>query len=378
MMSEELLNDLLSEKEFCALKMFDFLNREIINKNYTIQEKNFSDLLKYLRNRKIEYLDTIWSKSSIQRNVFLTIVNLCDFCFKIKNITFPYIEKFFQDKEKLFFTIPIIKNYSKELYKIYLISRNKHKIKFYKSENFECYSVDKYNDVSNLYLDSNDIFLHIILDGVICVNGKSFLTKGDLYYSGEFPLKENFVPLSPEFKKIIIVIKKSFFVKSKIIIKNENKNKVFLPIINELENIFNSPLDDSVLLETITYLIEYFNNKNIINFEPQYIEKKKIIVDIIQNNILLPRKVIVDKLLNELDVSLSKLYSIFYILFGIPINKYIDKIKLDKACTLLITTVDPISYISSQLGFNEEVLLAKFSKYIGCTPLKFRKDFCDK
>lgn len=125
-------------------------------------------------------------------------------------------------------------------------------------------------------------------------------------------------------------------------------------------------------------MIEYFNNKNIINFEPQYIEKKKIIVDIIQNNILLPRKVIVDKLLNELDVSLSKLYSIFYILFGIPINKYIDKIKLDKACTLLITTVDPISYISSQLGFNEEVLLAKFSKYIGCTPLKFRKDFCDK
>ena len=108
-------------------------------------------------------------------------------------------------------------------------------------------------------------------------------------------------------------------------------------------------------------------------YEIPYINYKKQIINTINENIYLERKEIVNILLKNLNVSISKLYDIFYYLFNMPINKYIDKIKIDKACYLLNTTNSSLTTISLKLNISEQALTKKFIDKLHSTPKNFKK-----
>lgn len=75
------------------------------------------------------------------------------------------------------------------------------------------------------------------------------------------------------------------------------------------------------------------------------------------------------------NLSLSRFAHLFSDTLGIAPHSYITKLRLDKAGELLVTTEKSINEISEQLGFvSQSYFSAMFKKYMGCPPLKYRKE----
>lgn len=381
--NSNIFNILLNEKEKTILNIYEFLCKEIFNKNFNLNQNNsIYFLLKYLRSKNEKFLSTLWSNISLQRELFLLIIDFCDY-FNLKStIKDEDIIEFFNKKQEKFLLSKLLIKYVDELKKLYCTKTLNSNLKIiFKEKNFEFYYL-KYGNEDITDLDSSDIFFHIILDGVVEINKKDILSRGDVYFSRILPLKEKFTPLTPNYSKIIFVIKSEFLKTSNIKILKSQNQKFYLPIIKLIENILiNTPsnkINNFILLQVATYLIEFYNNGCVKLYEIPYLNYKKTIVNIIKNNIFLERKSIVNELLKSLDISLSKLYTIFYYLFDMPINKYIDKLKIDKACYLLISTNYSITYISMELNISEQALINKFTKHLACTPNKFREKMREK
>lgn len=381
--NSNIFNILLDEREKTILNTYEFLCREIFNKNFNLNKNNsIYFLLKYLRSNNEKFLSNLWTNISLQKELFLLIIDFYDY-FSLKSIIKnDDITSFFNDRQEKFLLSKLLIKYVDEIKKLYCTKTLNQNLQIsFKEKNFEFYYL-KYGDEDIINLNSSDIFFHIILDGITEVNKKYILSRGDVYFSKLLPLKEKFIPLTPNYSKIIFVIKSEFLKTSNIKILKSQNEKFYLPIVKLIENILiNTPsekINKYTLLQVATYLIEFYNNGYVKLYEIPYLNYKKTIVNIIKNNIFLERKAIVNELLKSLDISLSKLYTIFYYLFDIPINKYIDKMKIDKACYLLISTNYSITYISMELNISEQALINKFIKHLACTPNKFREKMREK
>lgn len=82
----------------------------------------------------------------------------------------------------------------------------------------------------------------------------------------------------------------------------------------------------------------------------------------------------IDHLCEILHLSKSHLYRVFNSKTGMPINQYINRIRIEKSLNLLRLTDMTIQEISNQLGFNDQLYFSRlFSNFMGIPPSQYRK-----
>lgn len=367
---ETILKKVVTPEELCIVKIFNFLNWEFINKDYRIGNDDLDKLIEYIKTRDKNYLDEVWSKNSVQKKYFLNIIKICEFY--ESNPTLEERGEFYiENCEELL-------ELEERIYRIYILTKGKEKEKLYDDENFSIYLIESREDEKNINYYDEDVFFHIILDGVILLkNERLVLTADDIYFSRELPYSQEFLPVNNEYKKLIFIIKKDFLTATQIKINNAKNKKINYigsrNLILSLMKKEGANLNETYIFQIAIYLLELFNTGKVEITNPPFVELKRKIVNIMDNNICLDKKVIIDILMDELNVSSSKLYKIFYTLFGSSASKYIDKLKLDKACYYLQQPKQSIEDISYKVGMSEQTFLRKFYEEFEVTPANFVK-----
>ena len=85
------------------------------------------------------------------------------------------------------------------------------------------------------------------------------------------------------------------------------------------------------------------------------------------------------KIAEELDISLYYLSHVFKDMFGYSPGNYIVRRRIGEAQTLLITTNDSVINIASRVGYNNvSHFNTLFKKLIGMTPKQYRKSYLEK
>ncbi len=88
----------------------------------------------------------------------------------------------------------------------------------------------------------------------------------------------------------------------------------------------------------------------------------------------LDRELSVKKISDSINISKSVLYRKFHLCFGITVNQYITRKRIEKAENLLKNTDSSIEAISRETGFSSAAHFSKsFKTEKGVSPLKFRK-----
>lgn len=88
------------------------------------------------------------------------------------------------------------------------------------------------------------------------------------------------------------------------------------------------------------------------------------------------KKITIDLLCKEFNVSKNKLYSLTKSHFNMTIGNYVQKLRIDIAKNLLTTTDLPVYEICSAVGIDEYNYFSKvFKKEVGVTPSQYRKQF---
>ena len=84
---------------------------------------------------------------------------------------------------------------------------------------------------------------------------------------------------------------------------------------------------------------------------------------------------ILTSLSREIHYSLPYLSSVFKKETRLSFKEYIQKLRIEEACRLLISSNYKISYISSLVGYKSETQFHKiFMKFTGTTPKKYRTE----
>lgn len=103
------------------------------------------------------------------------------------------------------------------------------------------------------------------------------------------------------------------------------------------------------------------NNRTIINK----------IVDFIEHNYAQP--IGIQMISERFHYNGSYLSMLFKKCMGIPLVTYINRTRIDAAKSLLLNSSNPISYVASQVGFNDEKYFMRVFKAVeGITPTRFR------
>ncbi len=78
---------------------------------------------------------------------------------------------------------------------------------------------------------------------------------------------------------------------------------------------------------------------------------------------------------DKLNISISHLHRIFSVKFGFSPGKYINKLRIDRACFLLKNTTLSIADISNSIGFENQLYFSNvFKKYKSISPSGYRKN----
>lgn len=128
-------------------------------------------------------------------------------------------------------------------------------------------------------------------------------------------------------------------------------------------------LISTILILTMQKIMRTYSNstKEIINAILRYASEHYF-----ENNIL-------TSLSTEIHYSLPYLSSIFSKEMGISFKEHIQKIRIDEACKLLISSNHKINYISSFVGYKSETQFHKtFMKFTGTTPNEYRRTVRDR
>lgn len=105
-----------------------------------------------------------------------------------------------------------------------------------------------------------------------------------------------------------------------------------------------------------------------------------ILSDIItQINKRYNRGITLGQIADELNYSLPYVSKLFKKKTGMTFNVYLQKIRIDEACRLLINTNEKISEISQMVGYEDVDFFSKiFKKQTGMSPSRFRKVYLAK
>lgn len=375
-----LLKKYLNFKDYWIIAMFKYINLEIGSSYYDINKEVLIVLCEYLKNKDFKKLNQIWGEKSIQYD----ILEFCEFAYEYfsKNPNSTKIR--FQENLSLKLKKSLIKelllSFYDELYSQYLIGKKEKIVQdnySYIGVDFDIHylkNVDKI-EIREIYTNG-DIFFYLIVDGVVTYKNK-LLVAQDLLISTKKPKELKMDSFISKSSMIMFVIKKQFL--NKLNIKFELSEEKLCKVCNMF--MFNSILnrkkidenDSLILLQLILYLLEKMKNnkRGILNME--WIKYKSEIINFVESNCNLDEKDIGEKLLEKLDMSLSKMYKVFKFLFNMTPGKYIEKMKIRKSYKLLIETNKSIEDIAEELGYNFRTFVRKFENINGYSPSKFRK-----
>lgn len=369
---ERILRKVIVPRELSIIKVFNLLNRELINKNYELSDTELESVLDYLKTGSDKSLDEIWTKNSLQRNLFLKAIEICEFYGGSREVRI--------EERKLYFLqhFEDILNLEDKIYKAYRLSTKKEKDWLYDDDDFTIYYIGSREEEKDIEWGAGEGFFHIILDGVISLEReKKMLFSEEIYFSRDLPDYENFNPINNRYKKLVLLVKKHFFDSTQIKInKIENGKLNFIGNRNLVLSLLKkdrSNLNKAYIFQMTIYMIELFNRGQVEYFEIPFVALKKSIVRILNENICMDKKNIISILLKELNISSSKLYKVFYSLFESSASKYIDRLKIDKACYYLHCSEHSVEEISYKIGMTEQTFSKKFYGQIGVTPSNFRR-----
>ena len=89
-------------------------------------------------------------------------------------------------------------------------------------------------------------------------------------------------------------------------------------------------------------------------------------------------KVRVAALAKKSGLSTRQLHRKFLDVFGMSVQDFLMKTRIQAACDQLIRTDDPINEIATEFGFcDQSAFTQQFRKHMGTTPLKFRRQHCN-
>lgn len=375
--ADDNLRYLLTTRELTTMRIYIFLNQEFINKEYTLfnlRKGELSNLIYFMRENNEKYLDNLWNKKSIQRGFFLKAIEIYDFYSSKLLPTLGERKIYFNKNLKELLTI------EKEIYTIYSLSLKRKKEFLYDDSDFTLYLINSREEENRIKWNQGDIFFHILINGVVGVkNRKLILFEEEIYMSRTLPNSEEFFSFNQDYKKIVFVVKESFLKKLKLDIKKYESKKInFMEtkkLILTLLRKDKKNLNKIFIFQMATYLIELTNKESVHTFKLPYLDLKKDILNIIKENILLEHSEIINILLKHLNVSSSKLYKIFYELFGVTPLKYLEQFDIETVCNYLYTTNFSVEKICDKMFMGEFTLTNKFKKEFGMTPIQLRQQF---
>lgn len=375
-------------EELSFFNIYIFFCKKIISRNYSITEEEINIIFNYLENSNAFNADSIqtWDRYSIQKQIFkLTIFFLKTF----KNLSF---EDFNLNYHSLLknegFSSYLINAFSENIYVLYHIYLNSNYVfleqthHFFKDNNFEFYLITTANNhfTKSSYFLNDVISFRFILNGSIKYKKNILCSKGDLLITGKSFCLEEYTILTPVYSEIIFIIKSCFIAELGINIPDFffkklpfsfNKKKIDFILKKEPITIKNY-LKIKLLA---VYLLNLIINSSVKSLEKDNTTFKNTILNTISKNIQLSNQEIVTLLLEKLEVSSSKLYKLFKIIFETTPSKTIQNLKIDHACFLILSTKKTIEEISYLVGYNESIFYKKFNQTIGMTPLNFKKQY---
>ena len=164
-----------------------------------------------------------------------------------------------------------------------------------------------------------------------------------------------------------------------------NREFIMISFANLLMNLSGSVksnlMEELDAYHTVEDLLEYvkkqiFDNRNSdANIQSSKIEKMlKSILDYIDNNFN-DQTLSLEKICDEMDVSVSYLSMLLKKQKGITFNKYLVKTRLEKAKELLKYTKMKVVDVSRECGYNEVYYFShSFKKFTGVSPREYRKN----
>ncbi len=147
--------------------------------------------------------------------------------------------------------------------------------------------------------------------------------------------------------------------------------------LKKMEGYFNElPLFDSDKIESIssiaTMLVKYILLENML--KPCYDDSLQKAVSYISEN--LSQNISIYTLSKSTGVSKSVLYRRFRTTFDCTVSEYINSLRIDKACDLLLKSDMTVEEISQNLGFVSASYFCKvFKKAKKLSPLKYKKTY---
>ena len=123
------------------------------------------------------------------------------------------------------------------------------------------------------------------------------------------------------------------------------------------------------LYQVLFYLVYYNKGPEIENNYPlMIIEARDFIMNNYQFNIS------IDDIASSVSVTPNYLSNMFKKYMGVTVKKYLNSIRIERACALLSFTEMPIKDISEQVSFKNQLQFATlFKKFKGVTPSEYRK-----
>ncbi|GEM_PF-5718970 len=370
----------VNKREFAILQLYDFFNKEIFNKNYFIDDITLKRLLDFFENNSdLEIFNSFWGENSIQYSILDAALILNDFFENDINSSKKSLELILLNRLTNKDIIKVVLEYFQPLKELYLFSTNDNKEQItYEDQNFRIYFLNSNRALVNDY-ELNNIYLYTVIKGNI-YHEENIYSKRDVFYSDS---RINFKSLNDEdFLIMLIVIKPLFLKNSNISINlaSTTKHSIYDPNIFKLiDSLYKNKIDISedmlLIFELVYYLIEVSNG---IKFETINIDEfqyKKIISTTIIENIYLKEKDIIDLLLKNLKVSLTKLYKIFDTLYFMSPVNYVMQLRLKSICKDLATSNHSIETISLNYGFSMQRLSKLIFQEYGFTPTELRKMF---
>lgn len=375
-----LLKEYLNFRDYWIIAMFKHINLEIGNRYYEIDKETLLVLCEYLKNKDTHKLSQIWGKKSIQYDIFTFCEYLYEYFSRNPDSTKEEFQINLTEKLKRSLIKDLLLSFYDEIHYQYLAGKRENKNQnnyLYLDVDFDIHYLRDVNkiEIKEMYTNG-DIFFYLVVDGLIKYDNK-LLSAQDMAITTRKIKEVGLEPLASKSSIIIFVIKKQFL--NKLNIDTSLKEEKLCKMCNmSLFNIILSrkEINDKNTLELfqlILYLLEKVNNgrNEILNLE--WMEYKREIVEIVEKNYYLEEKEIGEKILEKLNMSLSKLYKVFKFMFNMTPGKYIEKIKVGKSYKLLVDSDKSVENIADELGYTFKTFSRKFEEITGYSPSKFRK-----
>ena len=208
-------------------------------------------------------------------------------------------------------------------------------------------------------------------------NKKIMVKEGDFYFLNKLCKHIYYSDKDEPFKKIFIVAKGSFIdslinafkITEPVIVKKANVETIITKIHSYITEEIINYQDISIQILELFYALDksIYSNSNHSMQLPEMIRKYL--------DTSITQKITLEKISNELNVSVSHIERVFKQRYNITPLNYFMKQKTKYACALLINTSYSVTTIAEKSGFGDARYMAKcIKKETGMTPIEYRKN----